>query len=149
MGQYLMIQPDGSVQRDKYNNESLNIIKMCWSQATLSGQQPGPSAEYEALRLNRLSLEKLLWLCLLLNKVNLIHISNIPNSQMRSKKIEPVSTKIFMFINSLTRGSWKTSIPSKIITSEGLTCQRSYEDHSRWYHRKQKLVDYHPVLHSK
>jgi len=28
-----------------------------------------------------------------------------------------------MFINSRTRGSWKIRMPSKIITSEGLTCK--------------------------
>lgn len=33
----------------------------------------------------------------------------------------PASTNIFMFIKSRTRGSWKMSIPSRIITSEGFT----------------------------
>jgi len=35
--------------------------------------------------------------------------------------MQPVSTKIFMFINSLMRGAWNIKIPSKMITSEGLT----------------------------
>ena len=39
-------------------------------------------------------------------------------------KLLPVSTKIFMFIRSRTRESWKSRIPSRIMTSEGLTWQQ-------------------------
>jgi hypothetical protein len=41
---------------------------------------------------------------------------------------KPVSTKIFMFMSPRTRASWKTKMPSRIITSAAFTCRDPYKN---------------------
>lgn len=48
-------------------------------------------------------------------------VHSLQMEKLKYMRKGPVSTKIFMFMRSRTRGSWKTSIPSKIMTSDGLT----------------------------